>query len=505
MADDQSEVIRFLMDPATYGGAKPEHVETHGAHVFLAGDVALKMKRAAKYDYMDFSTLALRERMLRRELELNRPAAPEIYRDVLPVTRQAGRLALGGSGEPVDWVLRMWRFPKASELCEVAARGGLDDRLAEALGHQLADYHARAPLRMADGAALIVAILDELDAAFATMVSDLGGARLARLRRAARAALEAVAPLLRARGAHGHVRRCHGDLHLGNLVLIDGRPVPFDALEFDEELGTCDVLYDLAFLIMDLRHRGLARAANLTLNAWLLSRDGMEDAGLAALPLFLAVRAAIRAMVEVQTDRAAGHPGQSRDDARAYLDEALAVLSPAPPRLVAVGGVSGTGKTTLCRRLAPEIGAAPGAVHLRSDLERKRLAGVDALARLPDEAYGKAADDAVYARLLDRAETLLAAGRTVLLDATWLAPDRRVSSEALARRAGTAFTGLWLEAPEAVLKARVTRRRGDASDADAGVVSRQMQVVTGATDWRRINAAGQLETTLASALTALAE
>jgi aminoglycoside phosphotransferase family enzyme/predicted kinase len=504
MADDQSEVICFLMDPSTHGGAVPEHVETHGAHVFLAGEVALKMKRAAKYDYMDFSTLALRERMLRRELELNRPAAPEIYRDVLPVTRQDGRLVLGGSGAPVEWVLRMWRFPKEHELCEVAARGDLDDRLAEDLGYRLADYHANAPLRMADGAELIAAILDELDAAFATMVEDLGEARLAWLPRTGRDALEAVAPLLSARGARGHVRRCHGDLHLGNLVLIDGRPVPFDALEFDEELGTCDVLYDLAFLIMDLRHRGLAQAANLTLNAWLLAWDGAEDAGLAALPLFLAVRAAIRAMVEVQTDRAAGHPVQSRADARAYLDEAQAVLSPDPPRMVAVGGVSGTGKTTLCRRLAPEIGAAPGAVHLRSDLERKRLAGVDPLARLPDEAYGKAADDAVYARLLDRAETLLAVGRTVLLDATWLSPDRRVSAEALARRAGTPFTGLWLEAPAAILKARVTRRRGDASDADAEVVSRQLEETTGATDWRRIDAAGSHETTLASALAALA-
>jgi aminoglycoside phosphotransferase family enzyme/predicted kinase len=505
MADDQSEVIRFLMDPATHGGAVPEHVETHGAHVFLAGDVALKIKRAAKYDYMDFSTLALRERMIRRELELNRPAAPMIYRDVLPVTREDGRLALGGSGEPVEWALRMWRFPQENELSEVAARGELDDRLAEDLGQRIADYHARAPLRTADGAALIAAILDELDTAFATMVDDLGGKRLSEFRGAARAALEAVTPLLAARGAGGHVRRCHGDLHLGNIVLNDGRPVLYDALEFDEELGTCDVLYDLAFLIMDLRHRGLARAANLTLNAWLFAWDGAEDAGLAALPLFLAVRAAIRAMVEVQTDMAAGHPGQCRADARAYLDEALAVLSPARPRLVAVGGVSGSGKTTLGRRLAPEIGAAPGAVHLRSDLERKRLAGVDPTARLPAEAYGAAAGDAVYARLLERAETLLEAGRSVLLDATWLSPERRAGAEALARRAGVPFIGLWLEAPETILKARVTRRQGDASDADAVVVSRQLQGAAGAAGWLRIDAAGPPETTLASALAALAE
>jgi uncharacterized protein len=167
------------------------------------------------------------------------------------------------------------------------------------------------------------------------------------------------------------VRRCHADLHLANLVLIDGRPVPFDALEFDERLGTCDIAYDLAFLLMDLDQRGLGRQANLCLNAWLVRTRDME--ALAALGLFLAIRAAIRAMVTVQTARATGRdvPPEAAD----FLKRALRYLSAPPPRLVALGGLSGTGKTTVARHLAPDLPPAPGAVHLRSDEARKALFG----------------------------------------------------------------------------------------------------------------------------------
>ena len=425
MPDNQDDVIRFLEDPATHDGAEVNRVETHGAHVFLAGASALKIKRAVRYDYMDFSTLEARERMLRRELELNRPAAPEIYRDVVPVTRAGDGLALDGDGEPVEWVLRMWRFPDGAELSELAGRGEITDALAEELGRVVADYHGQAPERDGDGAELIDAIVTELEDAFGGMRDALGADRVASFRDRVRAALDAVGPVLSRRSSHGRVRRCHGDLHLRNIVMIDGRPVPFDALEFDETLGTCDILYDLAFLVMDLQHRGLDRAANIVLNAWLYAEQGDEDQALAALPLFLAIRAGIRAMVDVQTDAASHQEGRSNEDARAYLDYALQVLDGTPAVLVAVGGLSGTGKTTLARPLAPEIGRAPGAVHLRSDLERKAMAGVGPLEHLPDEAYTAAAGRDVYDRLLSRAETILDAGQSVILDATFLDPEER--------------------------------------------------------------------------------
>lgn len=499
MPGAQDEVIRFLADPASHDGAKVAHVETHGAHVFLAGNLALKIKRAVSYDYMDFSTLDAREKTLRRELELNQPAAPTIYRDVVPVTRDGDCLALDGTGAPVEWVLRMWRFPSGAELSEVAARGDFTDDLAEDLGRVVAGYHAQAPRRESDGAGLISAIVDELERVFSGMHDALGAKQVNAFSRHARAALDNAWLLLSGRSRDGRVRRCHGDLHLRNLVLIDGRPVPFDALEFDETLGTCDILYDLAFLVMDLQHRGLDRAANIVLNAWLFAEGGSDDAGLAALPLFLAIRAAIRAMVEVQTDAAAHQNGTSTADARAYLDYALTVLDGAPPRLVAVGGLSGTGKTTLARQLAPGIGRAPGAVHLRSDLERKALAGIGPLERLPEAAYTIAAEQAVYDQLLDRAETLLAAGQSVLLDATFLSLGERDASAAVAERVDVPFTGIWLEAPREELTARVTARRGDASDADAAVVEKQAGRQVGRVNWVRLDASGPLGDTIARA------
>ncbi|MBB94139.1 MAG: kinase [Rhodobacteraceae bacterium] len=492
MSDTQSAVIDWLMDPATHGGVAPEHVETHGAHVFLSGDLAYKIKRSVRYDYMDFSTLELREQMLRRELDLNRPAAPGIYLDVLPITRAGQGFAFGGTSAPVEWVLKMRRFPAGNELSAVAERNALTDDLAREMGRSVAGFHAQAPERAGDGAALMAAIVEELDDAFAGMTDELGAGPVAAFSRLARGALADIAPQLTARSQDGRLRRCHGDLHLRNMVLIDGRPVPFDALEFDEVLGTCDVLYDLAFLIMDLLHRDLGRAACVTLDAWLFEASGAEDAGLSALPFFLGIRAGIRAMVDVQTGRAAHDELAADADARIYMQQALAFLESERPRLIAVGGPSGTGKTTLARLLAPAVGAAPGAVHLRSDLERKALAGVDPMTHLPPEAYTPEAGRAVYDRLFDRAGTLLGAGRTVILDATFLAEDERRAVADLAGSKGVPFAGLWLEAPAETLKTRVSARTGDASDADAAVVARQLESGAGAVEWSRVDAGTSL-------------
>lgn len=501
---DQAEAITYFLDPEQHGGAEVTHVQTHGAHVFLADEMAYKIKRAVAYDYMDFSTLERRHAMLARELELNRPAAPGIYLDVVPLARsEGGVLSLGGNGSVVEWVLRMARFPAEDELSAIADRGALTDPLAARIGEAVQSYHAAAPLRQAPGAQLMADILTELETAFDGMETALGPERIATFRTTARAAHERVAPLLDRRATSGHVRRCHGDLYLDNIVMLDGRPVPFDALEFDETLGTCDVLYDLAFLLMDLRHRGLDRAACIARDAWLFAADTTEDAGTAALPYFLGVRAAIRAMVEVQTGRAAGDPARHDAEARRYLDDALRDFAPPPPRLLVVGGLSGTGKTTLARALAPLLAPSPGAVHLRSDLERKRLAGVDPLERLPAEAYAGASSHAVYDRLVTRADTLLAAGQSVVLDATWLAPAERAQLDTQAERRGVPLAALWLEADTATLQDRVTKRRNDASDADAAVVYLQARQARAPAGWLHVDASGDADETLCNARKAL--
>lgn len=495
--DAQSEVIAFLLSPDAYPVPAPiTHVETHGAHVFLCGDVALKIKRAVRYDYMDLSTLELRETMLRRELELNRPAAPMIYRDVIPVIRGTdGRLELDGAGPPIEWVLRMHRFAADCELTAVAARGGLTQQIAEALGQAIRHFHSTTPRRPEPGDRLITDIIDELARVLADFEPELGGTTIATFLDQARRVVSDLAPALQSRTAGGHVRRVHGDLHLRNLVLIDGRPVLFDALEFDERLGTCDVLYDLAFLLMDLCHRNLHRQANAVLNAYLLQAGGAEDAGLSALPLFLAVRAAIRAMVGLQTDRATASAGKSTAEAKHYLAEAIAALQPTRPVLIAIGGVSGTGKTVLARDVAPMIGACPGAVHLRTDTERKAAA--------TDASYTAQARSAIYQRMLDRARTLLLAGRNVVLDATFQDSGQRAAAETLAQSLALPFKGLWLSAPEATLVSRVASRRGDASDADVDVVRAQIARQPGAPGWTQIDASGTPEATRAAAGAAL--
>jgi aminoglycoside phosphotransferase family enzyme/predicted kinase len=495
----QDDVIAFLNSPDGHPGGGPvEMVQTHGAVIFLAGDIALKIKRAVRYDYMDLSTLDLRETLLRRELELNKPVATKIYHDVVPVTRSSdGGLALDGKGEPVEWVLRMWRFPEKNELAVIADAGGIDDELARNLGTAVFAYHAQSPKRSCEGAELICDILDELDRVFVGMEERLGARNIDQFHRKSRAMLKRVAPLLRRRADTSHVRRCHGDLHLRNIVLLDGKPVPFDALEFNEVLGTCDVLYDLAFLIMDLCHRDLGRAANMVLNAYLLSAFGGEDDGLAALPLFLAVRAAIRAMVLVQTATATATGATAGPEAAQYLQDALTSLQQSTaPALVLVGGMSGTGKTAVSRALAPLIGGSPGAVHLRSDLERKATHGKDIHLGLSSDDYAPAARNAVYSRMFNRADHILAAGHSVLLDATFLDATMRAMVQRLAVKADVAYHPLWLEAPLPVLLGRVKARQGDASDADAQVVRQQSKSCHPPSDWRVISATNSLNETI---------
>lgn len=488
----QAEVISFLSD----GKNLPDHgpvdvVRTHGAIVFLSGATAYKIKRDVRYDYLDFSSLQKRHDMLKRELELNAPTAPSIYRDVIAVTRdEDGYLHLGGTGDVVEWVLRMHRFDTANELDKIAERGALDDALAATLGEMVAEYHRSTDLRkQTPGSHLIEAIIDELNTAFATMHGDLVAEQVARYRTAMEGAFRTVRATLDARGQAGHVRRCHGDLHLRNIVLLEGVPTLFDALEFDGTLGTCDVLYDLAFLLMDLRHNGLHRAANITLNSYLMHARCTEHyAALSLLPLFLSIRAAIRAMVGVQTARFNPDDATLLPQARAYLASALAYLDPAPARLISIGGLSGTGKTVLAASLAPQIGAAPGAVHLRSDLERKALFDVSPLTPLPQAAYGPEVNAQVYDIMREKARGILSGGHSVVLDATWLDEDERASLPVLAQQCGGQFNGFWLAAETTVLETRVSARRNDASDADVTVVRKQVAQTTVQTSWSQIDA-----------------
>jgi predicted kinase len=321
------------------------------------------------------------------------------------------------------------------------------------------------------------------------LAGELGEGAVAGLVAATEAEYARRRPLLDARARTGFSHRCHGDLHLGNILVEQGRPVLFDCIEFNDALSDIDVFYDLAFLLMDLDFRERREPAVRVLSGYLdeAARRFSPDLwdGLAALPLMLSVRAAVRAHVSAHSGEAAL--------GRRYLQAALAHLAPAPPRLVAVGGLSGSGKSTVARRLAPALGAAPGAVILRSDEIRKRQAGLAPTERAPPSAYGAEADAAVFDALFEVAAALLRAGRAVVLDATFLRPELRARAAAVARAAGTPFRGLWLQAPAAVLEARVAARSGDASDAGVEVLRSQLARDPGPMDWRLLDAAGTAE------------
>jgi len=479
------DVETWLRAGADSGGVCEGVIETSISWIFLFRDVALKLKKPVNLGFLDFTSCEKRRWAAERELAFNRPAAPDIYRRVRAITRgDHGSLDFDGPGEAVDWALEMRRFDEDATLSNRLS--AIDDAFAEALGRTIARYHIQAPPGCAGGGAEgLRFVLNSNARLIRGEIEQLGPEPVERLIAAAASAFESVAPLLDRRLAEGFVRCCHGDLHLGNILLEAGAPILFDCIEFNDALREIDVLYDIAFLLMDLTFRGAPAAANQVMNAWFdEAARGFDESlweGLAALPLLQAIRATVRAHVNALQ----GDPPL----ARRYLSAAAAYLEPAPPVLIAIGGLSGSGKSTLARALAPGLGAPPGAIVLRSDEIRKRLWGRAPNERLPPEAYTRAASEAVYDALFATAATCLNAGRAVIADTVFLLASERRRIEAVAAEAGAAFHGLWLEAPADTLRQRVAARRNDASDADERVVDLQLAQDPGPIDWlRRDNA-----------------
>lgn len=497
MAGDQRDIIEFLSEASSYGSDVGD-VERHNTHislVFLAGDRAYKLKRAVQFPYLDFSTTEKRRRACEAELALNRRTAPELYQGVRAIIRRSdGRLAWGKDGEVVDWVVVMRRFAQDRLLAAVARTGGLNPRLLYTLAAHIAEFHARTEHRPEyGGAAAMAEIVRENHSCLrACRSASFPAQQIRELHDRSGDWLRRLGGLLDQRRQHGKVRRCHGDLHLRNICVLDGKPVLFDCLEFSEDFASIDVLYDLAFLLMDLEHQGHSDSANLVFNRY-LDLTGDDD-GLPAMPLFLSMRAAIRAHVTasgLDQDRAA--------EARRYLDEACAALRPPHPRLIAIGGLSGTGKSTVAAGLAAELGARPGARVLRSDVIRKRLFGLDPETRLPEDAYSAEVTGRVYEAIRNLASAALHAGYDAIIDAVALKTEERQSFADVARHAGVPFKGLWLEAPRAVLMARVEARAHDASDATREIVRRQLLSEPGPLDWQHLDAGRALSATLAAA------
>jgi aminoglycoside phosphotransferase family enzyme/predicted kinase len=508
VTSSQALVFELLADPATHGGKPVRRIDTHAASVFLAGDRAYKIKRAVRYPFLDYSTLALRKAACEAELEVNRAYAPAVYRRVVAIARvRDGHLVLDGPGTPAEWAVEMHRFDENRTLDRLAERGEIDVQLADALGRAVAAGHAEAPV--AEAGPWIEALgtyIEQNDAAFRELPDLFPQEATEELTYACHAAYAGLRRLLAERGQLGLIRRGHGDLHLGNIAMLDGKPVPFDAIEFDPVIASGDLLYDLAFLLMDLIERNLMTAANIVFNRYLVQTHRPSDFdALAALPFYLALRAAIRAKVtaaRIKQTSEDEHDALGRS-ARKYFDWARRFLKPEPPTMVAVGGLSGTGKSAVARAIAPNLMPPPGAVILRSDVERKALFRIDEHEKLPEDAYDAHVTARIYATIADNARRSIAAGHSAIIDAVFADPRERLLVNRSARILDAKFYGLFLDAKLATRMDRVRKRTRDASDADAAVARAQEKYDLGIVNWTRIDASGTLDQTLAQVRTAL--
>jgi len=478
--DASAALVRALCRPDAFPHptAGIRILETHISWVILTGDYAYKIKKPVALEFVDFSSAEVRVAACLEELRLNRRLAPELYVGVVPITGSRERPVIGGAGSPLEYAVQMREFPgDALGLKELEA-GRLQAADLERLAETLADFHAGLPPAPPDSdwgtPARVAAPIHQTLAQLARLLEGTPrAARAASLRRVCEQQLAALAEVLVRRRREGAIRECHGDLHLGNLVHLERGLVPFDALEFDPALRWIDVISEVAFLVMDLCVRARADLAYTFLNRYLLQSG--DYPGLALMPLYLRYRAAVRAKVTLLAQA----QGATVDaDAVRLLDYAERPLGEAQPQLIVTCGPSGSGKTWLARRIAPLLPA----LHLRSDVERKRLAGLPAQARtdsgLASGIYSAELTTRTYERLAALARVGLAAGFSVIVDATCLKRAQRDTLLGTAVPAGVRRQLLYLSGREALLRERVLARLvegRDPSEADEVVLAAQLR------------------------------
>jgi aminoglycoside phosphotransferase family enzyme len=484
MRDGLPPLIQALTDPARFAppvGAV-RLIETHISWVLLTGSYAYKIKKPLDLGFLDFSTLDKRRQACLDEVRLNRRLAPDIYLDVMPIAGTPESPRLGAEGEAIEYAVRMREFAADATLDRLDAEGRLGAHQIDAVAETLGQFHLDGCLRASadqpwGSPQAVWRPVEQNFLQIAPRLADPADSRrLDRLRRWSEAEHARLTPSMIERKRDGFVRECHGDLHLGNLAWVDGRPLVFDCIEFNAELRWIDIVSEVAFCFMDLVHRGHRDWAWLFLNRW-LEKTG-DHGGLALLRYYAVYRALVRAKVAfIRAGQGGDGSAGATAEGQAYLGLAEALSQPGEAQLEITHGLSGSGKTSTTHVRMQQREA----VRLRSDVERKRLAGLDALARsgsgVASGLYAADATHRLYRHLVELADAVLQAGWPVIVDAACLARWQRDLFRELAAARGVEFRILDFPVAEAVLRERVVRRSrqgGDASEADLAVLQHQL-------------------------------
>lgn len=472
-------LIKQMQKPDFYPHPVREPIQlrqTHASFVLLTGDYAYKLKKSVNFGFLDFSTLAKRRHFLNEELRMNQAIAPDIYLEVLPITQAGDKFILGGMGEPREYVLKMNQFPQENLLIEMFERGTLTEAILEELGKVVAQFHtqtiANDYIRSFGEVEKIKAAIDEN---YNQSQKYIGIAQTQKQYQETKQFTDTFfsekKDLFKQRQDNDKIRECHGDLHLKNICFWHNKIQLFDRIEFNESFRFVDVMYDVAFTVMDLDVRKRKDFSNIFLNTYLEQTGDWE--GLQVLPLYLSRQAYVRAKVN---SLLIDDPAISEEDkqvaiqtAADYYRLAWEYTKTSKGQLILMSGLSGSGKTTVAKQLAKQINA----IHLRSDAVRKHLAGISLSQRGPDELYTPQMSQKTYDRLLELAKMLVRQGFSVILDAKYDRQKWRESAIASARSNSIPLRIVYCSAPIEVLRDRISQRTKDISDATPDLLVHQ--------------------------------
>lgn len=473
-------VIQEMLKPGFYPHPVQEPIklmQTHVSYILLTGNYAYKLKKAVNFGFLDYSTLELREHFCRQELEMNKRGAAEIYLEVLPITQTDNKVELGGSGTTVEYTLKMCQFPQDNLLINLFHQGKLTETMVEELGKLVAQFHSKCPTNdyvLSFGE--VAKVRQAFDENYEQTAKYIGLAQTQEQFEATKDFTDnffaTKAEVLANRIKNGWIRECHGDLHLGNICLWHDKILLFDCIEFNEPFRFVDVMYDVAYGVMNFLVGNRPDLANAYLNSYLEESGDWE--GLEVLPLYVSRQAYVRAKITSFLLDDPGVPAADKEQAKVtasqYYKMAFDCTKLGQGSLIIMSGVSGSGKSTVAKKIARQSNA----IHIRSDAVRKHLAGVSLTERGGEELYTPEMTEKTYGRLLELGILLASAGYAAILDAKYDRQSLRQPVIAAAEKHHLPLQILHCTAPEQILRDRLNSRTGDVSDATANLLASQL-------------------------------